>query len=180
MSNVGRDSGSSTRQRSRREFLRVGTGVLAMGLAAACAPAAPAPSKPAESKPADAAKPAAAAPTTAPTSVPAAVPTPIPAGQAAPAAAKAGPTGTLNILLGSEPPSLDIQIVSNGRITYTDNFYDTLVSPDPTMKQHPSLAESWERIDALKMRFKEGREVPGWHAVYIRGGRAGGQAADRS
>jgi peptide/nickel transport system substrate-binding protein len=154
MSNVGRDSGSGRRQRSRREFLRVGVSVLGMmGLAAACAPAAPA-TKPAESKPAEPAKPAAAAQTTAPTSVPAAVPTPIPAGQAAPAAAKAGPTGTLNILLGSEPPSLDIQIVSNGRITYTDNFYDTLVSPDPTMKQHPSLAESWERIDPLKMRFK--------------------------
>src|SRR5688500_1275909 len=159
MSSVGRDSSPGTRQRSRREFLRVGVGVLAMGLAAACAPAAPA-TKPADSKPAESAKPAAAAPTTAPTSVPAAVPTPIPAGQAAPApVAKAGPAGTLNILLGTEPPSLDIQIVSNGRIYYTDNIYDTLVSPDPTMKQHPSLAESWERIDPLRMRFKLRKDV---------------------
>ena len=157
MSSVGRDSSPGTRQRSRREFLRVGVGLLAvMGLSAACAPAAPA------SKPSDAPKPAAAAPTTVPTSVPAAVPTPIPANQAAqaaPAAAKAGPTGTLNILLGAEPPSLDIQIVSNGRIYYTDNIYDTLVSPDPTMKQHPSLAESWERIDPLRMRFKLRKNV---------------------
>jgi len=118
-----------------------------MGLAAACAPAPPAakPSEPA--KPAEVSKPVA-------TTTPVAVATPIPAGQTAPSAAKAGPTGTLSILLGTEPPSLDIQIISNGRIYYTDNIYDTLVSPDPTMKQFPSLAESWERIDPLKMRFK--------------------------
>ena len=59
------------RRLSRRVFLRVGLGMAAVSLLAACAPAAPATkpaeTKPAETKPAEAAKPAAdAKPTTAP------------------------------------------------------------------------------------------------------------------
>jgi len=142
----------------------MGIGALAMmGLAVACAPQAPsAPAKPAEpakpadaSKSAEAAKPAAAAPTTAPTTVPVAVPTSAAAGQAAPAVGKAGPTGTLTIMLGAEAPSLDFHVSTTGRIWFADNIYDTLVTAQgPDMKQGASLAESWERIDPLKMRFK--------------------------
>jgi len=58
-------------------------------------------------------------------------------------------------MLGAEAPSLDFQIVTTGRIWFGNNIFDTLVTAqDPSMKQGPSLAESWERLEPTKMRFK--------------------------
>jgi len=116
-----------------------------VGLFAACAPT---PAAPAGSKPTEAAKPAEA-------QKPADTSAPVTVATVAPAQGKAGPTGTLRIMLGAEAPSLDFHVSTTGRIWYADNLYDTLVrAADPSMKQEPSLATSWERIDPLRMRFK--------------------------
>jgi peptide/nickel transport system substrate-binding protein len=147
MSSVGRGSGEGRRRHSRREVIRAGVGFLgAVGLFTACAPMPPA--APVSSKPSEAAKPAEA-------QKPAATSVPVAVGTAAPAQAKAGPTGTLTLMLGAEAPSLDFHVSTTGRIWFGDNLYDTLVTAQgPDMKQGASLAESWERIDPLKMRFK--------------------------
>jgi peptide/nickel transport system substrate-binding protein len=126
-----------------------------IGLATACAPTAPSGSKPSDAakpaetaRPAEAQKPAAAAP------VPTPLPTTVPPTVAPTVVTKAGPTGKLNIMMGTEPNSLDFHVNTSGRIQLTDNIFEALVTRDQDMKLVPALATSWERIDPTRMRFK--------------------------
>jgi peptide/nickel transport system substrate-binding protein len=73
-----------------------------------------------------------------------------------------GPTaGTITIVLGSEPTTLDPQLRDEGPLRYTLNqVYESLVERHPkTMDIVPELAESWERIDKITWRFRLRQEV---------------------
>ena len=125
---------------SRRRLLRLGmTGFGLVALGAACAPAA----SPAAAPTSGAAKPTTAA-------------KPADAAKAAPAAGRAAPTGKMVVMVGAEPPSLDVLFASSGaaRTPIFDNVVEGLLTVDHDMKLQPSLAESWERLDQTKMRFK--------------------------
>ena len=134
---------------TRRAFLRRGFALVAGStLLAACAPAAPpaAPAKPTEApkpapaataapaaKPTEAAQPAAPAATTAPAK---------PAPTTAPAvAAKRG--GTITVGVPSDVQTFDPFNLLFQHFPLVQNFYDTLIRYDQSLKPLPGLAESW-------------------------------------
>ncbi len=68
---------------------------------------------------------------------------------AAPASAK-----VLKIAMDSDPESLDPHVqLSGNMLQYSHMVYDPLIRWTQDMKFEPRLAESWERIDNLTMRF---------------------------
>lgn len=74
----------------------------------------------------------------------------------------AGPSGSLVFVIGSDPSTLDPQFPDDGNArAVNDNIYEMLVVRDPmTAELGPSLAESWEQVDATTWRFylREGVE----------------------
>jgi peptide/nickel transport system substrate-binding protein len=68
---------------------------------------------------------------------------------AAPASAK-----VLKLAMDADPVSLDPHVqLSGGMLQYSHMVFDPLVRWTKDMKFEPRLAESWERIDDLTMRF---------------------------
>ncbi|XXJ20144.1 ABC transporter substrate-binding protein [Desulfovibrio caledoniensis] len=74
------------------------------------------------------------------------------------AAEKAAPAApekiTLKLAMDADPVSLDPHVqLSGGMLQYSHMVFDPLVRYDKDMNFVPRLAESWERIDDLTMRF---------------------------
>lgn len=74
------------------------------------------------------------------------------------AAEKAEPAApskvTLKLAMDADPVSLDPQVqLSGGMLQFSHMVFDPLVRYDKDMNFVPRLAESWERIDDLTMRF---------------------------
>jgi peptide/nickel transport system substrate-binding protein len=74
------------------------------------------------------------------------------------AAEKAEPAApskvTLKLAMDADPVSLDPHVqLSGGMLQYAHMVFDPLVRYDKDMNFVPRLAESWERIDDLTMRF---------------------------
>ena len=61
---------------------------------------------------------------------------------------------TLRMALDADPTSLDPHVqLSGGMLQYSHMVFDPLVRWDKSMQIEPRLAEKWERIDDLTMRF---------------------------
>lgn len=75
--------------------------------------------------------------------------------EAAEKAAPAAPSKvTLKLAMDADPVSLDPQVqLSGGMLQFSHMVFDPLVRYDKDMNFVPRLAESWERIDDLTMRF---------------------------
>ncbi|HJX39383.1 MAG TPA: ABC transporter substrate-binding protein [Anaerolineae bacterium] len=67
----------------------------------------------------------------------------------------AGPSGSVVIVIGSDPSTLDPQFPDDGNArAVNDNIYEMLVLRDPvTAELGPSLATSWEQVDETTWRF---------------------------
>jgi peptide/nickel transport system substrate-binding protein len=68
----------------------------------------------------------------------------------------AGPSGSVVIVIGSDPSTLDPQFPDDGNArAVNDNIYEMLLVRDPvTAELGPSLATSWEQVDDTTWRFK--------------------------
>jgi peptide/nickel transport system substrate-binding protein len=131
---------------TRRAFLGSLLAPAALALLAACGPGAPQ------------AQTGAAQPTPAPTPVPAkpgAVPPVNPVPTTAAASKPAGPTGTLNVVVATEPATLDPQF-GNGlnEFMLTINMMDGLVRFGSDLKIEPLLAETYRQVDDTTWEFK--------------------------
>jgi peptide/nickel transport system substrate-binding protein len=74
--------------------------------------------------------------------------------QAAPEAPAAPEKVTLNLAFDADPVSLDPHVqLSGGMLQLSHMVFDPLVRYDKEMNFVPRLAEKWERIDDLTMRF---------------------------
>ncbi|BCS87574.1 ABC transporter substrate-binding protein [Pseudodesulfovibrio sediminis] len=61
---------------------------------------------------------------------------------------------TLKLAMDADPVSLDPHVqLSGGMLQYSHMVFDSLVRYDKDMNFQPRLAEKWERIDDLTMRF---------------------------
>jgi len=61
---------------------------------------------------------------------------------------------TLKLAMDADPVSLDPHVqLSGGMLQYSHMVFDSLVRYDKAMNFEPRLAEKWERIDDLTMRF---------------------------
>jgi peptide/nickel transport system substrate-binding protein len=61
---------------------------------------------------------------------------------------------TLKLAMDADPVSLDPHVqLSGGMLQYSHMVFDSLVRYDADMNFQPRLAEKWERIDDLTMRF---------------------------
>ena len=67
----------------------------------------------------------------------------------------AGPSGSVVIVIGSDPSTLDPQFPDDGNArAVNDNIYEMLVVRDSvTAELGPSLATSWEQLDETTWRF---------------------------
>ncbi len=72
-----------------------------------------------------------------------------------------GPTGSIVIVVGGDPSTLDPQYPDDGNArAVNDNIYEMLVVRDPeTGELGPSLAESWEQVDETTWRFTLRQDV---------------------
>jgi peptide/nickel transport system substrate-binding protein len=82
--------------------------------------------------------------------------TPVPTAPPEATAPPAGPSGSIVIVIGSDPSTLDPQFPDDGNArAVNDNIYEMLVLRDPvTAELGPSLAKSWEQVDETTWRFK--------------------------
>ena len=61
---------------------------------------------------------------------------------------------TLKLAMDADPVSLDPHVqLSGGMLQYSHMVFDPLVRWTKVMQIEPRLAEKWERIDDLTMRF---------------------------
>ena len=68
--------------------------------------------------------------------------------------AGAANANTLKLAMDADPVSLDPHVqLSGGMLQYSHIVFDPLVRWSQKMEIEPRLAESWERIDDLTMRF---------------------------
>ena len=77
----------------------------------------------------------------------------------------------LKVGLDAGPVSQDPQVqLSGGMLQYSHWVFDPLVRYAQDMSFEPRLAERWERIDDLTMRFylRKGRQVPQRQPIYRR------------
>ncbi len=67
-----------------------------------------------------------------------------------------GPSGSIVIVIGSDPSTLDPQFPDDGNArAVNDNIYEMLTVRDPvTAELGPSLATSWEQLDETTWRFE--------------------------
>lgn len=67
---------------------------------------------------------------------------------------------TLKVAMDADPVSLDPHVqLSGGMLQFSHMVFDSLVRYDQNMKFVPRLAEKWERIDDLTMRFYLRKDV---------------------
>jgi peptide/nickel transport system substrate-binding protein len=67
---------------------------------------------------------------------------------------------TLKMALDADPESMDPHVqLSGGMLQYTHLVFDPLIRWTKDMKFEPRLAEKWERIDDLTVRFHLRKDV---------------------